>query len=601
MEQNAREAMQLAAVIGREFTHRLLDRISNLRSELETGLGELKTLELIFQTAYVPELAYMFKHALTHDVAYSTLLLERRKQLHRSVALTIEELYADRLPEQYETLAYHYLQAEEWERALVYALHAADKAAAAYANGDAISYYDQALELAQRLPGTSVETLMQIHSGRAAVALTMNRWEEVALGYEQLRAVAAGTGNREVEGLALGGIALGRTWSHEFDTARAAALGALALAERAAPEFGANWLERLEREHDNLRAALSWSLEPASGVEAIQRIETALRLSADLQLFWMIREHVSEGRALLGRALSQSEGIEGVAPSARARALKAAARLALVQGDYERGDVLAAQSLALCQQLDDTASIAFSLYLQGIVAWRKGKGQEARSLTEEALLLFRQVGDQERIAYALFQLASMASQQGDYTRGRTLSEETVTLLRHLGNQRGIVQALCQLAQILLVSQTDQATMRILLEESRTLSKHLGFKEGKAASLCLSAQLAMIEGDLTTACGLLGLWLVHPFKDGIEDILNLIGRGEGPDLEAGAAARAFRVELEGRDGEVDAAMLDVPLGRERSDVRKKFLSSNFHVNTAPALNEAQVEFHGVFNRAEIFRV
>ncbi len=272
----------------------------------------------------------------------------------------------------------------------------------------------------------------------------------------------------------------------------------LDLTEQAEADFGANWLEHLEREHDNLRAALNWSLEHPKGMEAVSRIELALRASAALQRFWMIRGHVSEGRAFLARALTQSERVDGVELSARSRALKAAARLALVQGDYEQGEGLAEKSLALCRQLGDKAGIAFSLYMQGIVAWRRGKGQEARSLTEEALALFREVGDQERIAYALFQLASMASQQGDYTRGRTLSEESVALLRRVGNQRGIVQALCQLAQILLVSQTEQTRIPILLEESLALSKQLGFKEGKASSLCLSAQLAMIEDDLKTA-------------------------------------------------------------------------------------------------------
>ena len=81
LEREAREALQLASVIGREFTVRLLRRISDLETKLDASLGELKALELIYQTAYYPELAFMFKHALTHDVTYATLLIERRKAL----------------------------------------------------------------------------------------------------------------------------------------------------------------------------------------------------------------------------------------------------------------------------------------------------------------------------------------------------------------------------------------------------------------------------------------------------------------------------------------------------------------------------------------
>jgi predicted ATPase len=96
-----KRAVQLASVIGREFTARLLDRISDLQAALLQVLGQLTALELIREKALFPELAYTFKHALTHDVAYSTLLTERRRALHRLVGVAIEELYSDRLPEHY--------------------------------------------------------------------------------------------------------------------------------------------------------------------------------------------------------------------------------------------------------------------------------------------------------------------------------------------------------------------------------------------------------------------------------------------------------------------------------------------------------------------
>ena len=140
LEHQARQAIQLASVIGREFTVRLLDRISDLEARLDDALAELKALELIYEKWLSPELAYMFKHALTHDVAYSTLLHERRQALHRIVGAAIEEFYADRLPEQYEALAHHYYEAQDWEKALDYLAKAADKAAAAYANHDALTF-----------------------------------------------------------------------------------------------------------------------------------------------------------------------------------------------------------------------------------------------------------------------------------------------------------------------------------------------------------------------------------------------------------------------------------------------------------------------------
>ncbi|MCH8995271.1 MAG: AAA family ATPase [Chloroflexi bacterium] len=231
MERPAKEAIQLASVIGREFTVRLLERISDVEAKLDDLLGELKALELIYEKTYFPELSYMFKHALTHDVAYSTLLLERRKALHRIVAAAIEELYADRLPEQYEALAHHYYKGQEWEKALDYLVKAGDKAAASYANQDALDYYDRALQACDRLGDVPMETVMAIYGGKAEVSLTINDWTGVVANYRRVRELARAAGNRAVEGMALCGVAFGHVWTHEFDLAEAEAQEAMALAD----------------------------------------------------------------------------------------------------------------------------------------------------------------------------------------------------------------------------------------------------------------------------------------------------------------------------------------------------------------------------------
>src|SRR6185503_12328256 len=126
--------LQLASVIGREFTMSLLERIFDLQEHLSESLRELKSLELIYEQSLFPELAYLFKHALTQDVAYNSLLIQRRKSLHRLVAVAIEELYAERLPEYYEMLAHHYERGEVWEKALHYLVKAGQKAQQVYAS-----------------------------------------------------------------------------------------------------------------------------------------------------------------------------------------------------------------------------------------------------------------------------------------------------------------------------------------------------------------------------------------------------------------------------------------------------------------------------------
>jgi class 3 adenylate cyclase/pimeloyl-ACP methyl ester carboxylesterase len=129
LDEEAKRTLQVAAVIGREFTVRVLERIAEQRAAGAPVLEELRGLEFIYEKATYPELAYMFKHALTHEVAYGALLESRRRTLHATVAQLIEELYADRLPEFYETLALQWQGAKRPECAAHYALLAAERAA----------------------------------------------------------------------------------------------------------------------------------------------------------------------------------------------------------------------------------------------------------------------------------------------------------------------------------------------------------------------------------------------------------------------------------------------------------------------------------------
>jgi class 3 adenylate cyclase/tetratricopeptide (TPR) repeat protein len=218
LEREAKEAIQLASVIGREFTVRLLNRISDTEAGLDDWLVGLKVLELIYEKAYFPELSYMFKHALTHDVAYSTLLVERRRGLHRLVATAIEELYADRLAEQYEALAYHYYEGQEWEKALEYLDKAGDKAAAAYANQEALDYYARAIELCEKLGGEVITTGAAIAEKRGHLNFATGALDAAITDFNQTRGLAEACGDRRREGVALAMRGWMELFAHEIDT-----------------------------------------------------------------------------------------------------------------------------------------------------------------------------------------------------------------------------------------------------------------------------------------------------------------------------------------------------------------------------------------------
>jgi tetratricopeptide (TPR) repeat protein len=132
LEPEARQVLRLAAVIGREFDQRLLERIVPGPQHLPAMLETLRALELIQQARVLPERVWRFKHALTQEVAYESLLRSRRRDVHARVARAIEELYGDRIEEQVGLLVHHYGLAEEWEAAVRYGRMAAERALTLY-------------------------------------------------------------------------------------------------------------------------------------------------------------------------------------------------------------------------------------------------------------------------------------------------------------------------------------------------------------------------------------------------------------------------------------------------------------------------------------
>ena len=221
-----KRAIQIASVIGREFAVRLLQRAGELGDRINPLVGELRALELIYEKSGVPELAYMFKHALTHDVAYESLLLQRRKLLHHTIGRAIEELYADRLPEHWETLAHHFYRAQDWERAFRYLVTAGDKARAAFANTEALSFYERGLEVAAHLqiePGVRAGLL----EGKGRAHFCVSEFPQAIEAYRAALGLIATPADRARLN---GALADALVWAHEFDAALAAAQEAGALA-----------------------------------------------------------------------------------------------------------------------------------------------------------------------------------------------------------------------------------------------------------------------------------------------------------------------------------------------------------------------------------
>jgi predicted ATPase/DNA-binding CsgD family transcriptional regulator len=258
------------------------------------------------------------------------------------------------------------------------------------------------------------------------------------------------------------------------------------------------WLERLQREHENLREALCFLIAHGEK-EASIGTEMALRLGKALERFWMIGGHVKEGRDLLERALKRSRE---VSPSIRGYALCILAILARYQGDYGAAEAAGEESLATFRELDDPSGIANALYRLGYVAWMRGDPGTARMCYEESLAISGREQYREQCKDArsetLYYSAYLAFFQRETQLARLLIEESLDLSRELGDQYNIASALNLLGWILLL-QEDIAAARTLQEESLKANRELGNQRGIAHTQCALGEIAYRRGDFAQAC------------------------------------------------------------------------------------------------------
>ncbi len=306
----------------------------------------------------------------------------------------------------------------------------------------------------------------------------------------------------------------------------------LALAEEAAPKLrGAQqleWLQRLDKEHENLRTSLDWGLRHAEP-------GPTLELCTSLQYFWTTRGYFSEGRGWCAGAL-RMPGTDQL-PQEHARALNCAGVLAYHQSDQataralleeclaierrlgDRSRVAIAlgnlgmvivdlhelaaarayheESLAIMRELGNEAGVAATLNNLAMVVQRQGDLSSARALLEEGLAIKRALDDPGRIATSLGNLGAVTLEQGDLAGARALYDECLTIMRELGNRQYTALALERLAGIAL-AQSDYSTAQRLGEESLAIGRELQRGQGIADSLCLLGNVTLEKGDASTA-------------------------------------------------------------------------------------------------------
>jgi predicted ATPase/DNA-binding SARP family transcriptional activator/DNA-binding CsgD family transcriptional regulator/Flp pilus assembly protein TadD len=263
----------------------------------------------------------------------------------------------------------------------------------------------------------------------------------------------------------------------------------LALAEEAEPELKGprqvEWLDRLETEHDNLRAALSWALG--------REIDLGPRMAVALCLFWYTRGYLGEGRTYL-EAVARSDMVP---VTLRARALSGLGWIAKPQGDYERARLAYQESLKFYRMSNDMRGVANALGDLGSLALDRGNYEGATSLLEESLTLHRELESREDVIGILDRLGVLASAKGDREQSISFFSEALKLSRASGNVRRTATSLGNLGITMLVhGDTERATK--LLDESRALFRDIGDSTNVAIGLMYSALAALIRGEIGRA-------------------------------------------------------------------------------------------------------
>jgi predicted ATPase/DNA-binding CsgD family transcriptional regulator len=322
----------------------------------------------------------------------------------------------------------------------------------------------------------------------------------------------------------------------------------LAFAERAEPELtGAEeevWLDRLEAEHDNLRAAAGW-------FEARAAVEENLRLGGAVWRFWWMRGHMREGRQRLKSALSQPGA--ALAMRARARALSALAWLASGLGDFAAARTSAEECVAAFGHLDDQDGIAWALVSWAAALVREGEdNQLARHLANDALTRFTAADEAAGRAWALLYLGA-SEMSDDRASAAAHWEESLPLWHAVGDRHGTAQVLMCLGYV-AVERADHARAQGCLSESLRIFHSLGHTLGQSTVLDGFACLAAARGEAERAMRLsgtasatreaAGIPLMTPWRPRVESALSRarLALGESLAAAAWAVGRAMPLEV-----------------------------------------------------------
>jgi class 3 adenylate cyclase/tetratricopeptide (TPR) repeat protein len=457
LDDGAKEVVGPASVIGRVFNQRILARIYRGRPLLEESIEILQAQEIIQQTKILPEPEYSFRHVLTREVAYDTLLHQQRKQLHEAVGLAIEELYRGQ-PETAPILAYHYARSSRADKAVQYALLAGESAARLFANAEAATYFDDALTIAKSVP----------------ISPESRRWQiDATLGQ-----VAVGTAPRDIE-------------RDRKNLGQACTL-AEELNDRGRLAQVLYWLGRThyvlaELEHAIEHARRSLEIADELGDAALAAPPVNLMGRA----YWQLSDFVRSAQ-MMERSVEQMRLLGNKSEESTAAGFVSA--LFGYMGDFEKALSYSDRSIRLAQELKNPYAEAASFHYRGIIHDQQGQWNSAITDYATAQKIAEKAGDMFRVYLVKFMEGHAYHMAGDYSRGRKLIEESISLATQIKTTFLLGQAESFLAACCLAEgRVEEA--RSLCTDAISLAEKAGDKFTEALALRTLAEGLCQAGPL----------------------------------------------------------------------------------------------------------
>jgi class 3 adenylate cyclase/tetratricopeptide (TPR) repeat protein len=433
--------LQTAAVIGTEVPLPLLHAIAELpEAALHGGLAHLRAAEFLYDTRLFPDHAYTFKHALTHEVAYSSMLQEWRRRLHARIVEALEALAGDRVAEHVERLAHHSLRGEVWDKVLTYSRQAGEKALARSAHREAVSYFEQALSALPHLsePHGTREQAVDLRLALRTALIPAGDLGRMLACLREAEALAAALDDPRRLGqvsrfLSFHYYCIGTHDQAIADAQRARALatagGDLVLQALANTDLG-----RAYRAQGDYRRAIDCFAQTVASLDGARRHERfgEAFLPAVLSRAYLAWCHAELGMFAEGRAFGE-EGVQIAEAADHPFSLMwvccAVGLLALRQGDVPRALPRLERAVGLCQDADLpiyfpwTAAHLVAAYTLG------GRGADAVPLLTQAL---EQTAALERVdmqALCLLPLGEAQLLAGRLEETQALAERVLTLTR----------------------------------------------------------------------------------------------------------------------------------------------------------------------------